>query len=44
VRRSGRIMIRKDRDRGAEIRLTERTRKLIPDTRQGVPKGAIGYA
>ena len=30
VRRSGRSMNRKDRDRGAEMRLTERTRKLIP--------------
>jgi len=35
VRRSGRSMNRKDRDRGAEIRLTERTRKLIPETRFG---------
>jgi len=26
-------MNRKDRDRGAEMRLTERTRKLIPETR-----------
>jgi len=33
VRRSGRSMNRKDRDRGAEMRLTERTRKLIPETR-----------
>jgi len=30
VRRSGRSMNRKNRDRGAEMRLTERTRKLIP--------------
>ena len=37
-------MNRKDRDRGGEMRLTERTRKLIPETRRGVPKGAIGYA
>ena len=44
VRRSGRSMNRKDRDRGAEMRLTERTRKLIPETGRGVPKGAIGYA
>jgi len=28
-------MNRKDRDRGAEMRLTERTRKLIPETRRG---------
>jgi len=32
VRRSGRSMNRKGRDRGAETRLTERTRKLIPET------------
>jgi len=38
VRRSGRSMNRKDRDRGAEMRLTERTRKLIPETRGGVPR------
>ena len=44
MRRSGRSMNRKDRDRGAEMRLTERTRKLIPETRRGVPKGSIGYA
>ena len=44
MRRSGRSMNRKDRDRRAEMRLTERTRKLIPETRRGVPKGAIGYA
>ena len=25
-----------ERDRGAEMRLTERTRKLIPETRLGV--------
>ena len=43
VRRSGRSMNRKDRDTGAEMRLTDRTRKLIPETRRGVPKGAIGY-
>jgi len=46
VRRSGRSMNRKGRDRGAEMRLTERTRKLIPETRRvrrGVPKGAISY-
>ena len=36
-------MNRKDRDRGVEIRLTERTGKVIPETRRGVPKGAIGY-
>ena len=40
VRRSGRSMNRKDIDRGAEMWLT----KLIPETRRGVPKGAIGYA
>jgi len=38
-----RSMNRKDRDRGAEMWLTERTRKLIPETRRGVPKGAISY-
>jgi len=32
VRRSGRSMNRKDRDRGVEMRLTERTGKLIPET------------
>ena len=32
VRRCGRSMKRQDRDRGAEMRLTERTRKLIPET------------
>ena len=37
-------MNRKGRDRGADMRLTGRTRKLIPETRRGVPKGAIGYA
>ena len=44
MRSSGRSMNRKDSDRGAVMRLTERTRKLIPETRRGVPKGAIGYA
>jgi len=34
VRRCGTSMNRQDRDRGAEMRLTERTRKLIPE-RQG---------
>ena len=34
----------KDRDRGAEMRLMERTRKLIPETRRGVPEGVISYA
>jgi len=29
----GRSMNRQDRDRGTETRLTERTRKLIPETR-----------
>jgi len=33
VRRCGRSMNRQDRDRGAETRLTERTKKLIPETR-----------
>ena len=42
MRRSGRSMNREDRDRGVEMRLTERTGKLIPETRRGVPKGAIG--
>jgi len=37
VRRSGRSMNRKDKDRGVEMRLTERTGKLIPETRRGVP-------
>jgi len=32
VRRCGRTMNRQDRDRGAEMRLMERTRKLIPET------------
>ena len=32
VRRCGRSMNRQDRDRGAEMRLTERTRKLISET------------
>jgi len=41
ARRSGRSMNRQDRDRGAEMRLTERTRKLIPETRWGIVKGAI---
>jgi len=36
-------MSRQDRDRGAEMRLTERTRKLIPETGRGVPKKAISY-
>jgi len=33
-------MNRKGRDRGAEMWLTARTSKLIPETRRGVPKGA----
>jgi len=41
--RCGRSTNRQDRDRGAEIRLMERTRKLIPETRWGIPKGAISY-
>jgi len=36
VRKSGRSMNRKDRDRGVEMRLTERTRKMIPETMRGV--------
>ena len=36
-------MNRQVRDRGAEMKLTERTRKLIPETRRSVPKGAISY-
>jgi len=36
-------MNRKGRDRGAEMRLTERTRKLIPETRRGVSEAAISY-
>jgi len=34
-------MNRQDREREAEMRLTERTRKLTPDTRCGVPEGEI---
>jgi len=34
---------RRVRDRGTEMRLTERTRKLIPESRWGVPKGVISY-
>jgi len=34
VRRCGKSMNKQDRDRWAEIKLTERTRKLIPE-RQG---------
>jgi len=41
VRRCGRSMNRQDRDRGAGKRLTERTRKLIPDIRSSISKGAI---
>jgi len=36
-------MNRKDRDRGVEMRLTERTRKLIPERRWGTLKEAISY-
>jgi len=32
VRRCDRSTNRQDRDRGAEMRLTRRTRKLIPET------------
>ena len=42
VRRSGRSMNRKDRDRGTGMRLTERTRKLIPETWWGVHTGRNG--
>ena len=41
MRRCGRSMNRKGRDRGTEMWLTERTRKLISETRGGVPKRAI---
>jgi len=33
VRRCGRSMNRQDRDRGSGMRLTERTKKLIPETK-----------
>jgi len=36
VKRCGRSMNRQDRDRGTGMGLTERTRKLIPETRWGV--------
>jgi len=36
-------MNRKVRHRGAEMRLTERTRKLIPETRGDILKEAISY-
>jgi len=36
-------MNRQVRDRETGMRLTERTRKLIPDTRWGIPKGTISY-
>jgi len=42
VRRSGRIMNRKDRDRGVEMRLTERTGKLIPETDRITGRASIG--
>ena len=38
MRRSGRSMNRKGRDRGVEMRLTERTRKLIPETSEAYRK------
>ena len=44
VRRCGRSMSRQVRDRGTGMRLTERTRKLIPETWWGIPEGAISYA
>jgi len=37
-------MNRQVRDRGTGMRLTERIRKLIPDTWWGIPEGAISYA
>ena len=44
MRRSGRSKNRKDRDRGAEMRLTERTRKLIPETRRVVTSNRLLYS
>ena len=35
---------RQVRDRGTGTRLTERTRRLIPETRSGIPKGTISYS
>jgi len=43
VRKCGRSMIREVRDRGSGMRLTEGTRKLIPETWWGIPEGAISY-
>jgi len=43
VRRCGRSMNRQVRDRGTGMRLTERTRELIPETRRGISKGTISY-
>jgi len=34
-------MNRQERDRGAEMRFTERTRTLIPETGRGVTEGAM---
>jgi len=34
-------MNRQVTDRGTGMRLTERTRKLVPETRWNIPKGAI---
>jgi len=36
-------MNRQVRDKGTGIRLMERTRKLIPETRSGIPNGTISY-
>jgi len=36
-------MNRQVRGRETGMRLTERTRKLVPETRWGVPKAAISY-
>ena len=41
VRRSGKSMNRQVRDRGTGMRLTEITRKLIPQTWWGIPEGFV---
>jgi len=41
VRRCGRSMNRQVRDRRTGMRLMEGSRELIPETRRGIPKGAI---
>ena len=43
MRRCGRSVNRHVRDRETGMRLTERTRELIPEIRWGVPKEAISY-